>query len=178
MCVQAVLASFKPLSFEFPDDSPPENFAKFLDAINKSLGPLDMEIRRGISEDDGAVYYGLVRKYPLLQISPILLSHQFIASYCSWSANWNQSLEIPLTKVWRPCWWNKQWEVFWSWPPTWRLWCDLQTKNGSSYRSFWFLKHFTALSITLCMWTHKFKVQLTDWWLPSVIRSVGSKGHV
>ena len=45
---------------EFSDDSPPENFTNFLDAINKSLGPLDMEIRRGISEDDGTVHYGLV----------------------------------------------------------------------------------------------------------------------
>lgn len=44
----------------FGDDSPPENFANFLDAINKSLRPLDMEIRRGISEDDGSVHYGLV----------------------------------------------------------------------------------------------------------------------
>lgn len=48
--------------FEFPqDESPPENFTNFLDGINKSLRPLDMEIRHGISEDDGAVHYGLVR---------------------------------------------------------------------------------------------------------------------
>jgi len=44
----------------FGDESPPENFTNFLDGINKSLRPLDMEIRHEISEDDGAVHYGLV----------------------------------------------------------------------------------------------------------------------
>lgn len=44
----------------FGDDSPAENFANFLDVINKSVGPFDMEIRRGISEDDGVVHFGLV----------------------------------------------------------------------------------------------------------------------
>lgn len=46
----------------FGDESPPENFGNFLDAINKNLRTLDMEIRHGISEDDGAVHYGLVNK--------------------------------------------------------------------------------------------------------------------
>ena len=46
--------------FLFLDDSPPENFAGFLEAINKNLGAFDMEIRRGVSEDDGTVYFGLV----------------------------------------------------------------------------------------------------------------------
>lgn len=59
---QPLAQSFRFFTFvsEFTDDSPPENFANFLDAINKSLRPLDMEIRRGISEDDGSVHYGLV----------------------------------------------------------------------------------------------------------------------
>lgn len=47
--------------FLFLDDSPPENFAGFLDAINKNLRAFDMEIRRGVSEDDGNIHFGLVR---------------------------------------------------------------------------------------------------------------------
>ena len=47
--------------FLFLDDSPPENFADFLDAINKNLRAFDMEIRRGVSEDDGNIHFGLVR---------------------------------------------------------------------------------------------------------------------
>lgn len=44
------------------DESPPENFEAFLETVNKNLKPFYMEIRRGISEEDGAVHYGLVRK--------------------------------------------------------------------------------------------------------------------
>ncbi|KAK2562242.1 Non-structural maintenance of chromosomes element 1-like protein [Acropora cervicornis] len=43
---------YKKACAEFGDDSPPENFAGFLDAINKNLRAFDMEIRRGVSEDD------------------------------------------------------------------------------------------------------------------------------
>lgn len=45
----------------FSDDGAPENFVNFVEAVNKNLRSLDMEIRQGISEDSGAVHYGLVR---------------------------------------------------------------------------------------------------------------------
>lgn len=51
---------YKKACAEFGDDSPPENFAGFLDAINKNLRAFDMEIRRGVSEDDGNIHFGLV----------------------------------------------------------------------------------------------------------------------
>ncbi|CAH3015839.1 unnamed protein product [Porites evermanni] len=44
----------------FGDDGAPENFVNFVEAVNKNLRSLDMEIRQGISEDSGAVHYGLV----------------------------------------------------------------------------------------------------------------------
>lgn len=44
------------------DDSPPENFETFLETVNKNLRPLYMEIRHGISEEDGSKNYGLVWK--------------------------------------------------------------------------------------------------------------------
>ena len=42
------------------DDSSPENFETFLETVNKNLKPLYMEIRRGVSEEDGSNNYGLV----------------------------------------------------------------------------------------------------------------------
>ncbi|XP_020613730.1 non-structural maintenance of chromosomes element 1 homolog [Orbicella faveolata] len=44
----------------FGDDSSPENFETFLETVNRNLKPLYMEIRRGVSEEDGSNNYGLV----------------------------------------------------------------------------------------------------------------------
>ena len=44
------------------DDSSPENFEAFLETVNRNLKPLYMEIRRGVSEEDGSSNYGLVWK--------------------------------------------------------------------------------------------------------------------
>lgn len=51
------------------DESPPENFNTFVEAINKNIKPLFLEIRRGISEEDGTVHFGLVRKMSKLIIN-------------------------------------------------------------------------------------------------------------
>ena len=37
-----------------------EDFSSFVATVNKGLRSLFLEVRRGISEDDGALYYGLV----------------------------------------------------------------------------------------------------------------------
>lgn len=42
------------------DDNSPENFETFLETVNRNLKPLYMEIRRGVSEEDGSNNYGLV----------------------------------------------------------------------------------------------------------------------
>ena len=42
------------------DGSLPEDFEAFLATVNKNLKPFFMEIRRGVSEEDGAVHFGLV----------------------------------------------------------------------------------------------------------------------
>ena len=58
------LAEFNVLKiffYQFSDESPPENFDTFLETVNKNLRPLFMEIRHGISEEDGSKNYGLVR---------------------------------------------------------------------------------------------------------------------
>lgn len=44
------------------DECAPENFDTFLETVNKNLRSLFMEIRHGISEEDGSKNYGLVRK--------------------------------------------------------------------------------------------------------------------
>ena len=44
------------------DDGSPENFETFLETVNKNLKPLYMEIRHGVSEEDGSRNYGLVWK--------------------------------------------------------------------------------------------------------------------
>lgn len=44
----------------FGDESLPEEFEAFLATVNKNLKPFFMEIRRGVSEEDGAVHFGLV----------------------------------------------------------------------------------------------------------------------
>lgn len=45
-------------AFQGNDD--PENFDRFVNVTNKALRPLFLEIRKGVSEDDGKQYYGLV----------------------------------------------------------------------------------------------------------------------
>ena len=44
----------------FTGNSDPENFQRCVNTINNSLQPLFLEIRQGVSEDDGKKYYGLV----------------------------------------------------------------------------------------------------------------------
>ncbi|KAL9980855.1 hypothetical protein ACROYT_G009494 [Oculina patagonica] len=44
----------------YGDESPPEDFDTFLETVNKNLRSLFMEIRHGISEEDGSKNYGLV----------------------------------------------------------------------------------------------------------------------
>ena len=68
----------------FSDDSAPENFVNFVEAVNKNLRSLDMEIRQGISEDSGAVHYGLVRTR---QQSSNLGRFPFTKKYSSWDVN-------------------------------------------------------------------------------------------
>ncbi|XP_028417117.1 non-structural maintenance of chromosomes element 1 homolog isoform X2 [Dendronephthya gigantea] len=44
----------------FQDNFDPANFQRCINTINNALQPLFLEIRKGVSEDDGKYYYGLV----------------------------------------------------------------------------------------------------------------------
>ena len=46
--------------FPFLENFNPDNFQSCVNTVNDGLRPLFLEIRKGVSEDDGKQYYGLV----------------------------------------------------------------------------------------------------------------------